>query len=117
MSKKIGLVLGGGASSGFAHLGVLKVLEENHIPIDIVTGCSMGAIIGGLYATGSEDVYKRQDIENQDGEDVTDDLESANGVRRPGDNAGATVEKAAGDGKAGVSKRRALPPQNAGKGN
>lgn len=54
MSKKIGLVLGGGASRGFAHLGVLKVFEENHIPIDLITGCSMGAIIGGLYAAGSD---------------------------------------------------------------
>lgn len=63
MSKKIGLVLGGGASRGFAHLGVLKVLEENHIPIDIVTGCSMGAIIGGLYATGSDlDILSKYSI-------------------------------------------------------
>lgn len=63
MSKKIGLVLGGGASRGFAHLGVLKVFEENHIPIDIVTGCSMGAIIGGLYAAGSDlDVLSKYSI-------------------------------------------------------
>ena len=49
---KIGLVLSGGGARGFAHVGVLKVLEENHIPVDYITGASMGALIGGLYATG-----------------------------------------------------------------
>jgi len=50
--KKIGLVLSGGSAYGFAHIGVLEVLEKNHIDFDIVTGTSMGAIIGGFYATG-----------------------------------------------------------------
>lgn len=49
---KIGLALSGGASKGLAHLGVLDVLEKNGIPIDYISGTSMGAIIGGLYATG-----------------------------------------------------------------
>lgn len=49
---KIGLVLGGGGARGAAHVGVLKVLEELRIPIDIVVGTSMGSIVGGLYATG-----------------------------------------------------------------
>ncbi len=49
---KIGLVLGGGGALGFAHVGVLKVLEENHIPIDFITGTSMGSIVGGMYACG-----------------------------------------------------------------
>ncbi|OGT21043.1 MAG: hypothetical protein A2V90_07415 [Gammaproteobacteria bacterium RBG_16_57_12] len=49
---KIGLVLGGGGARGAAHVGVLKVLEANHIPIDYIVGTSMGAIIGGLYAAG-----------------------------------------------------------------
>ncbi len=49
---KIGLVLGGGGAAGVAHVGVLKVLEENHIPIDVVAGNSMGAIVGSLYASG-----------------------------------------------------------------
>ncbi|TNE70911.1 hypothetical protein EP331_10670 [bacterium] len=49
---KIGLALSGGASKGMAHLGVLEVLEKNGIPIDYISGTSMGAIIGGLYATG-----------------------------------------------------------------
>ena len=49
---KIGLVLSGGGAKGFAHVGVLKVLEEAGIRIDYIGGTSMGAIIGGLYASG-----------------------------------------------------------------
>jgi len=49
---KIGLVLSGGGARGFAHIGVLKVLEQNNVPIDYIVGTSMGSIIGGLYATG-----------------------------------------------------------------
>ncbi|HEX5052513.1 MAG TPA: patatin-like phospholipase family protein [Planctomycetota bacterium] len=49
---RIGLVLSGGGARGAAHVGVLQVLEELHIPIDCVAGTSMGAIIGGLYAYG-----------------------------------------------------------------
>ncbi|HHJ36330.1 MAG TPA: patatin [Gammaproteobacteria bacterium] len=49
---KIGLVLSGGGARGFAHIGVLKILEQNHIPIDYIVGTSMGSIIGGLYAIG-----------------------------------------------------------------
>ena len=50
--KKIGLVLSGGGAKGFAHIGVLKVLEQNGIVPDIVVGTSMGSIVGGLYASG-----------------------------------------------------------------
>ena len=50
--KKVGLVLSGGAAYGFAHIGVLKVLEKNNIDIDFIAGTSMGAIIGGLYSSG-----------------------------------------------------------------
>ncbi|MES2573432.1 MAG: patatin-like phospholipase family protein [Bacteroidota bacterium] len=49
---KIGLVLSGGGAKGFAHVGVLKVLEEAGIKIDYIGGTSMGAVIGGLYASG-----------------------------------------------------------------
>ncbi|MEZ4357139.1 MAG: patatin-like phospholipase family protein [Eubacteriales bacterium] len=51
---KIGLALGAGAARGFAHIGVIKALNENNIPIDMVSGCSMGAFIGALYVTGSD---------------------------------------------------------------
>ena len=49
---KIALVLGGGGARGGAHLGVIRVLEENNIPIDMIIGTSMGSIVGGLYAAG-----------------------------------------------------------------
>lgn len=49
---KVGLVLGGGGAKGAAHIGVLKVLEEQRIPIDYIAGTSMGAIVGALYASG-----------------------------------------------------------------
>lgn len=49
---KVGVVLCGGGAKGAAHVGVLKVLEENGIPIDYIAGTSMGALIGGLYAIG-----------------------------------------------------------------
>ncbi|ALS28742.1 patatin-like phospholipase [Paenibacillus sp. 32O-W] len=49
---KVGLVLGGGAVRGLAHLGVLKVFERHRIPIDRIAGTSMGGAIGGLYAAG-----------------------------------------------------------------
>ena len=46
-AQRVALVLSGGGSKGVAHIGVLKALEENDIPIDFITGTSMGAIIGG----------------------------------------------------------------------
>lgn len=49
---KIALVLSGGAARGGAHVGVLKVLEEKNIPIDLIVGTSMGSFVGGLYASG-----------------------------------------------------------------
>ncbi|UPT72318.1 MAG: patatin-like phospholipase family protein [Flavobacterium sp. JAD_PAG50586_2] len=49
---KIGLVLSGGGAKGFAHIGVLKVLEQAGVKIDYITGTSMGAVVGGLYASG-----------------------------------------------------------------
>ncbi len=49
---RIGLALSGGGARGLAHVGVLKVLEENHIPVDMIAGTSAGAIIAGLYAMG-----------------------------------------------------------------
>lgn len=51
-SQKVGVVLSGGAAKGLAHVGVLKALEENEIPIDYIVGTSMGGIIGGCYAAG-----------------------------------------------------------------
>lgn len=50
--KKIGLVLSGGGARGFAHIGVLKVLEANRIPVDYIGGASMGGLVGAMYALG-----------------------------------------------------------------
>ncbi len=50
--QRVGVVLSGGAAKGLAHVGVLKALEENEIPIDYIVGTSMGGIIGGCYAAG-----------------------------------------------------------------
>ncbi|MBN1283541.1 MAG: patatin-like phospholipase family protein [Proteobacteria bacterium] len=50
---RLGLALGSGGARGFAHIGVLKVLEEEKIPVHCIAGCSAGAIIGGLYSGGA----------------------------------------------------------------
>ena len=50
--KKIGLALGGGAARGLAHIGVLQVFKERGVPIDCIAGCSMGAVVGGIYCSG-----------------------------------------------------------------
>lgn len=50
--QSVGLVLSGGGAKGIAHIGVIKAFEDNDIPIDYITGTSMGAIVGGLYASG-----------------------------------------------------------------
>jgi NTE family protein len=57
---KIGLVLSGGGAKGFAHVGALKVIEETGIPVDYITGTSIGSIVGGLYALG----YDATTLEN-----------------------------------------------------
>ena len=58
---KVALVLSGGGARGFSHVGVIKVLEELGVKIDIVTGTSMGAMVGGGYASGYS-VEQMQDI-------------------------------------------------------
>ncbi|MCW8925354.1 MAG: patatin-like phospholipase family protein, partial [Xanthomonadales bacterium] len=63
---RIGLVLGGGGARGYAHLGVLKKLEEMRIPYDYIAGTSMGSIVGGLLATGMQSEEITQIIRNAD---------------------------------------------------
>ncbi|MBW6478088.1 MAG: patatin-like phospholipase family protein [Bacteroidales bacterium] len=58
--QKIAVVLSGGGAKGVAHVGVLRALEENNVPIDYIAGTSMGAIVGGLYAAG----YSPDEIED-----------------------------------------------------
>ena len=65
IAQKVGLVLSGGGAYGLAHIGVIKALEENNIPIDYIAGTSAGAIIGSMYAAG----YSPEEMEyvvNQD---------------------------------------------------
>ncbi|MCI0529215.1 MAG: patatin-like phospholipase family protein, partial [Nitrospira sp.] len=50
VQPKIALVLGGGAARGFAHVGVIRVLEQEKIPIDLIVGTSVGSLIGAIYA-------------------------------------------------------------------
>ena len=51
-AQKVGLVLSGGGAKGMTHIGIIRALEENNIPIDYIAGTSMGAIVGSLYAMG-----------------------------------------------------------------
>jgi predicted acylesterase/phospholipase RssA len=61
--KRIGLALGGGGARGLAHIGVLRVLEKEEIPIDLIVGTSIGALVGGAYAGGfsPEELQKKVD--------------------------------------------------------
>ncbi len=66
-AQSVGLVLSGGGAKGMAHIGIIKVLEENNIPIDYIAGTSIGAIVGGLYAAGyttgeMEELFKSDDF-------------------------------------------------------
>ena len=59
--KRIGLALGGGGARGLAHIGVLSVLEREKVPIDLIVGTSIGALVGGAYASGinSDELKKK----------------------------------------------------------
>ncbi len=63
-AQKVGLVMSGGGASGIAHIGVLKALEENHIPVNCITGTSIGSVIGGLYASGYSPLEIEQLVKN-----------------------------------------------------
>jgi len=56
--KTVSLVLGSGGARGMAHIGIIKWLEEHHYKIESISGCSMGALIGGFYAAGKLDNYR-----------------------------------------------------------
>jgi NTE family protein len=70
---RIGLVLGGGGARGAAHIGVLKELERMRVPIDAIAGTSMGAIVGGLYASGVSPDELQRVMESLDWSDAFQD--------------------------------------------
>ncbi|MDD5439211.1 MAG: patatin-like phospholipase family protein [Candidatus Omnitrophica bacterium] len=70
--RKIAIALGGGAARGFANIGVLKVLEREHIPIDLVIGSSMGALVGAVYSLGRPVSYLQEEAEKFSWREITD---------------------------------------------
>jgi NTE family protein len=70
-AQKVGLVMSGGGASGIAHIGVLKALEENKIPVNCIAGTSIGSIIGGLYASGYSPLEIEQMVKEQAFSDLT----------------------------------------------
>ncbi len=70
---RVGLALSGGGARGAAHIGVIRVLREQNVPIDCIAGTSMGAIIGGLYASGMSLEEIEQTIDDIDWDSVFDD--------------------------------------------
>ena len=70
---KVGLVLAGGGAKGASHVGVIKVLEELGVPIDYIAGTSMGAVVGGLYASGMNAAELEEAVKSIDWEDIFQD--------------------------------------------
>lgn len=70
--KKVILVLGGGGARGFAHIGVLRVLTEAGVKIDGIVGTSMGALIGSIFASGTDLNYLQKIVENFDWGNLVD---------------------------------------------
>lgn len=58
MSQRVALVLGSGGARGYAHIGVIEEIERRGYTIDCIAGCSMGAVVGGIYAAGGLDAYR-----------------------------------------------------------
>ena len=71
---KIGLALSGGGARGAAHLGVIRVLEENNVPIDYISGTSFGSIVGGMYAAGMSVDEIEAELASIDWAEMLDDL-------------------------------------------
>ncbi len=69
---RVAIVLGGGGARGFAHIGILKVLQENNIPIDLVVGTSVGSIMGALFCDDIKSHQMEQEIKNIKHHDILD---------------------------------------------
>ncbi len=86
--EKVGLVLSGGGAKGLAHIGVLKALEEHDIPVDYITGTSIGALIGGLYGSGFSvdsiiNIVTSSDFKNWASGEIDDEYDFYYKKRRP----------------------------------
>lgn len=93
---KIGLVLGGGGARGYAHVGVLKKLEEMRVPYDYITGTSMGSIVGGFLATGMESEELAKVVRETDWDDMFQDDTAREDIpfrRKDDDNLGLFIPK------------------------
>lgn len=77
---KIAIAFGGGAAKGFAHIGVIKILEQNGIKPDIITGTSAGSVIGSLYASGLSGIQIQQKAMSLNEDDLTDYTFSSAGI-------------------------------------
>lgn len=77
---RIGLVLSGGGARGAAHVGVLRALEEMRIPIDAIAGTSMGAVVGGLYASGMSAAQIERELAGVDWQDAFRDRPARSGL-------------------------------------
>ena len=105
---KIGLVLGGGGARGYAHIGVLKKLEEMRIPYDYIAGTSMGSIVGGFLATGMESDELASVVRDADWDDLFKDDTSREDIpfrRKADDNLGLFGPKL------GIGKDSSLLPK------
>jgi NTE family protein len=105
---KIGLVLGGGGARGYAHIGVLKKLEEMRIPYDYIAGTSMGSIVGGFLATGMESDELASVVREADWDDLFKDKTSREDIpfrRKADDNLGLFGPKL------GIGKDSSLLPK------
>ena len=103
MSKRVALVLGSGGARGYAHIGVIEEIERRGYDIACIAGCSMGAVIGGIYAAGKLEEYRNW-IESLDYLDVLRLVDDHAGARN-----GALARGLAGDDHLGAAgKQRAI---------
>lgn len=107
---RVGLVLSGGGARGAAHVGVIRVLERLRVPVDVVAGSSMGAIVGGLYASGKSAAELTAIVDEIDFDDsfIDDPERSRLSFRRKQDDRDFLIDFGFGIGAAGVELPRGL---------
>ena len=106
---RIGLVLSGGGALGFAHVGVLRVLEEEHVPIDFIAGTSMGSIVGAAYASGRSMSDLEEILRKTDWDKLFQETPPRESI--PFRNKNGREGELLGEGKLGISAERLITPQ------